>query len=305
MDIRQLEMFRTVAEEGSFTRAAQRLHVSQSAISRQVKLLEEELGGLLLHRGARRVTLTHPGELLLRMAGRVQQDMQEVVSQISDTHDLRRGTLTLAGGMTVCMYILPRLLKKYRSLYKQVDLRVASGSSEEILRMLRSHEVDLALMTLPLVAKDLEVLPALKEEMVVVTAPGHPLSRKRAVEPAQLGRFPLIVYEPGSNTRKVIDQFFLEQRIPMEVAMETENVEIIKAMVAAGLGITLVPYMAIARDVRHRRFGYTRVRGRRLYRETGWVHLKSDYVPRTITEMLRLFEAMKGQFGIKPPLPAA
>src|SRR5580765_625755 len=184
MDVRQLEMFRSVAEEGSFTRAAERLHVSQSAISRQVKLLEEELGGLLLHRGARRVTLTHPGELLLRMAGRVQHDMQEVVSQISETHELRRGTLTLAGGMTVCMYILPRLLKKYRSLYKQVDLRVASGSAEAIHRMLRSHEVDLALMTLPVPAKDVEVLPALKEEMVVVTAPGHPLSRKRAVEPA-------------------------------------------------------------------------------------------------------------------------
>jgi DNA-binding transcriptional LysR family regulator len=301
MDIRQLEMFRTVAEEGSFTRAAQRLHVSQSAISRQIKLLEEELGGLLLHRGARRVTLTHAGELLLRMAGRVQHDIQEVVSQISDTHELRRGTVTLAGGMTVCMYILPRLLKKYRSLYKQVDLKVASGSAEELAHMLRSHEADLALMTLPVVAKDLEVRPVLKEEMVVVTAPGHPLCRKRTVDPLQLGRFPWIVYEPGSNTRKVLDQFFLEEQIPMEVAMETENVEIIKSMVAAGLGVTIIPYMAIARDLRHRRFAYARVRGRRLYRETGWVYLKTDYVPRTITEMLRVFDQMKDQFGMRPP----
>src|SRR5206468_1359962 len=107
MDVRQLEMFRSVAEEGGFTRAAQRLHVSQSAISRQVKLLEEELGGLLLHRGPRRVALTAPGELLLQMASRVQRDMEEVVSQISDTHQLQRGTLSLAGGMTVCMYVLP------------------------------------------------------------------------------------------------------------------------------------------------------------------------------------------------------
>jgi len=302
MDVRQLEMFKAVAEAGSFTQAAQRLHVSQSAISRQVKLLEEELQGLLLHRGARQVTLTHAGELLLRMASRVQQDMQEVVSQISETHELRRGTLTLAGGMTVCMFILPRLLKKYRSLYKHVDLRVVSGSSEELQGLLRSHEVDLALLTLPIVAKDLEVLPLLKEELVVVTAPGHPLSRKRTVEPAELGRFPLIVYEPGSNTRKVIDQFFVEERIPMEIAMETENVEIIKAMVAAGLGITLVPYMAIAREARQRRFAYLRVRGRRLYRETGWVYLKSERVPRAVSEMLRVFEELKSQFGIRPPL---
>jgi DNA-binding transcriptional LysR family regulator len=122
------------------------------------------------------------------------------------------------------------------------------------------------------------------------------------VEAAELGRFPLIVYEPGSNTRKVIDQFFIEEQIPMEVAMETENVEIIKAMVAAGLGVTLIPYMSIARELRHGRFAYSRVRGRRLYRETGWVYLKADHVPRTITEMLRVFEALKEQFvkGLVP-----
>jgi DNA-binding transcriptional LysR family regulator len=301
MDIRQLDMFRAVAEEGSFTRAAERLHVSQSAISRQVKLLEDELGGTLLHRGARRVALTHPGELLLKMANRVSRDIQEVVSQISETHALTRGTLTLAGGMTVCMYILPRLLKKYRSLHKKVDLRVVSSSAESLLRMLRSHEVDLALMTLPIVAKDLEVVPVLREEMVVVTAPGHPLPRRRGVDPQELGRFPLILYEAGSNTRKVQDQLLLEEQVPVEVAMETENVEIIKSMVANGLGITLIPYAAIAKDVRHGRFAYARIRGRRLFRETGWVYVKSDYVPRTITEMLRVFDQMKEQFQSKPP----
>jgi len=301
MDIRQLDMFRAVAEEGSFTRAAERLHVSQSAISRQVKLLEDELGGTLLHRGARRVALTHPGELLLKMANRVSRDIQEVVSQISETHALTRGTLTLAGGMTVCMYILPRLLKKYRSLHKKVDLRVVSSSADSLLRMLRAHEVDLALMTLPIVAKDLEVVPVLREEMVVVTAPGHPLPRPRGVEPQELGRFPLILYEAGSNTRKVQDQFLLEEQVPVEVAMETENVEIIKSMVANGLGITLIPYAAIAKDVRHGRFAYARIRGRRLFRETGWVYVKSDYVPRTITEMLRVFDQMKEQFQSKPP----
>jgi DNA-binding transcriptional LysR family regulator len=300
MDMRQLEMLRAVVEEGTFTRAAQRLHVTQSAISRQIKLLEEELGGVLLHRGARGIQLTEPGQLLLTTANRVHRELQDVVWQISETRELHRGSLSLGGGMTVCMYILPRLLKRFRSRYKGVDLRITSGTSEAVLRLMRSREVDLGLLTLPLVAKDLEVIPALKEEMVVATAPGHPLSRERAVEPKALGRYPLIVYEAGSNTRKVLDRFFLEHEVPVNVAMETENVEIIKAMVAAGLGITLVPYAAIARDVRSGRFAYARVRGRRLYRETGWVYLKSDYVPRTVTEMLKLFDEMKPQFAGKP-----
>src|SRR5262249_39445936 len=151
-------------------------------------------------------------------------------------------------------YALPRLLKRFRSLYPGIDLRITSGTSESILRLIRSRDVDLGLLTLPILAKDLEVIPILREEMVVVTAPRHPLSRERTVDPRQLGRFPLILYESGSNTRKVLDEFFLEEQIPVEVAMETENVEIIKAMVASGLGITIVPYTPVAKDVKSGRF---------------------------------------------------
>ena len=301
MDLRQLEMFRAVAEQGTFTKAAGRLHVSQSAVSRQVQLLEKELGGSLLRRSAKGVTLTEAGQLLLRMTHRVERDVEEALAEISQTHALQRGLLHLGGGMTVCLYILPRLLKKYRRLYPGVDLQVTAGSSEKILERVRAHEVDLGLLTLPVVARDMEVVPVLKEEMVVVTAPGHPLSRSRAADPKQLARFPWILFETGSNSRKVIDQFFREESVPADVAMETENVEIIKAMVASGLGIALIPYSAVAKDVRAGRFAFTRVRGRRLYRETGWVYLKTDYVPRTITEVLRVFDLMKEQFGIRPP----
>jgi DNA-binding transcriptional LysR family regulator len=301
MDVRQLEMFRAVAEEGGFTRAAQRLHVSQSAVSRQVQLLEEELHSLLLHRSRKGVHLTASGDLLLKAANRIHRDMQDVSWEISETRKLRRGLLRMGGGMTVCMYILPRLLKRFRGLYREVDLKVTSGTAESILKLIRNHEVDLGLLTLPVIAADLEVRPVLKEEMVVVTSPGHPLARERVIEPHSLSRFPLILYEAGSNTRKVLDQYFLEEKIPVSVAMETENVEIIKAMVANGLGITLVPYPAIARDARTGRLVYRRVPGRRLYRETGWVYLKSDYVPRAITEVLRVFETMRDQFGAKPP----
>src|SRR6266540_1097747 len=175
MDLPQLEMFLAVAEEGSFTRAGERLHVSQSAVSRQIGLLERELGGRLFHRDGRRPSLTHAGELLAATASSLSRQLADVAEQISDVHGLRRGRLRLAGGMSICMYILPRMLKRYRTLHPDVDLRVTSGTSEDILRKLRSHEVDLALLTLPVLEKDLEVVPVLKEEMVVVAAPGHPL----------------------------------------------------------------------------------------------------------------------------------
>ncbi len=301
MDIRQLEMFLAVAEEGGFTRAGERLHVSQSAVSRQVGLLERELGGPLFHRDGRRISLTHPGEILVAAAYNLFREMQQVAEQLSDVHELRRGRLRLAGGMSVCMYVLPRLLRRYRKLHPDVELRVSSGSSEAILGKLRGHEIDLALLTLPVIAKDLEVVPVLKEEMVVVTAPRHPLARKRVVDAREIGRFPLILYESGSRTRETIENFLREENVPADVAMETENAEIIKAMVASGIGITVLSHATVAPDLRHKRLSYARIRGRKLYRETGWVHLKSDHVPRTVTEMLRVFELMRGEFSSKLP----
>jgi DNA-binding transcriptional LysR family regulator len=117
-----------------------------------------------------------------------------------------------------------------------------------------------------------------------------------------LAKYPLILYETGSNSRRVLDEFFLEAQIPVVVAMETENVEIIKAMVGNGLGVSIIPFAAVAKDVRTKRLAYARVKGRKLYRETGWVYLKSEYVPRTITEMIRVFDQMKDQFGGRPPV---
>jgi DNA-binding transcriptional LysR family regulator len=301
MDVRQLEMFRAVAEEGAFTRAADRLHVSQSAISRQIQLLEEELGTMLLHRTGRGVSLTAHGELLLATANRINREIQGVVSQISDTLALQRGLLSLGGGMTVSLYILPKLLKKFRSLYKNIDLRITTGEADFLLRLLRTGQVDLALLTLPIVAADLEVRPVLKEEMVVVTARNHALARTRTIESKSLRRYPFVLFESGSNTRKVLDEFFREEQIAAKVVMETENVEIIKAMVASGLGVTLLPYSAIAGELRTGRFVWTRVRARRLYRETGWVYPQSEHLPRPVSEVLRVFDLMKHQFGGKPP----
>jgi len=299
MDVRQLEMFRAVVEEGTFTRAAERLHVSQSAITRQLQLLEQELQTLLLHRSARGVTLTPDGEVLLSTAKRVDSELQEAASQIAGTRELRHGSISLGGGMTVALYIFPKLLQRFHASYPNVDLRIATGDTEMLLRQLRARQVDLALLTLPIVAADLDVRPVLKEEMVIIAAGKHPLTRHRIIDPASLAQFPLLLFEQGSNTRKVLDEFFRDNQIPVNVVMQTENVEIIKAMVLSGLGITILPYSAIAGE--RRGFAWSRIRGTRLYRETGWVHLKSGHQPRAVSEVLRVFDEMKDQFGGKPP----
>src|SRR5262245_39709509 len=130
MDLRQLEIIRAIADSGSFTAAGEKLHVSQSAISRQVLLLEAELGESVFHRIGRRIRITPAGEALLRLSHRVFQDLQDTVSAISDTRESLRGTIRLVGGMTVCLYVFPSLLAEVRRTHPNLDLKVTVDSGE-------------------------------------------------------------------------------------------------------------------------------------------------------------------------------
>src|ERR671922_3052144 len=149
MDLRQLEIIRAIADTGSFTAAGEKLHVSQSAISRQILLLEEELGEPVFHRIGRRIRITPAGESLLQLSHRVFQDLQDTVSAISDKRESLRGTLRLVGGMTVCLYVFPALLAEIRRVHPHLDLKISAGSGEECIAQLRSGAADLALLTLP------------------------------------------------------------------------------------------------------------------------------------------------------------
>lgn len=303
MDLRQLEIIRAIAETGSFTAAGHKLHVSQSAISRQILLLEDELKEPVFLRVGRRIRITPAGESLLQLSHRVFQDLKDTTAGITDSQESLRGTVRLLGGMTVCLYVFPPLLTELKRQHPEIDLKLTAGSSERCIQQLRSGAGDLALLTLPVDQPDLVTVPVLEEELLIVTAAKHPLSKKRKVLPQDLVGQPFVLFEPGSNTRRAVDEFFMTARIEPQIVMETENVEIIKSMVSAGLGITLIPYAAIARDVRARRFAFARLRGRSPFRETGWVYLRRDSPPRAVTEMLKAFEAMKDGFGSR--LPAA
>jgi DNA-binding transcriptional LysR family regulator len=290
MDLRQLEILKAVADTGSFTGAGRRLHVSQSAVSRQILLLEAELNEPLFWRIKRKVKITPAGETILRLAVRVFDDIKETTTSITETQEKLTGTVRLVGGMTVSLYVFPSLLKEFRRLHPEVDVKVMTGSSDRLLRKLRAGAADLGLLTLPIDAPDLVTVPVMREEMMLVTYPSHLLAKKSRVEPQDLVRQPFIVYEPGSNTRRAIDEFFVREQIQPRIVMETENVEIIKAMVRCGIGITLISQQAVEREVREGQLACCRIGGHTLMRETGWVYLKSNRVPRKIDEMVKTLE---------------
>jgi DNA-binding transcriptional LysR family regulator len=300
MDLRQLEILQAIAETGSFTACGRKLHVSQSAISRQILLLEEELGEPLFLRVGRQVRMTPAAESLVQLGQRVFLDVRETVGAITDRTRELRGTLRLSGGMTVCLYVFPPLLKHLRRVHPQLDVRLTVATAGRSVQEIRGGRVDAGLLTLPVQESDLVTVPVMREELLLVTTPTHPLARRRRVAPADLDGQPFVLFEVGSATRKVIDQFFATEKIEPTIVMDTENVEIIKAMVKTGMGIGIVPYQAVAREVRAGQFFCTRIDGHELVRETGWVYARANRVPRVIHELLTAFDAVKGKLRLAP-----
>jgi DNA-binding transcriptional LysR family regulator len=303
MDLRQLEIIRAIADTGSFTAAGDKLHVSQSAISRQILLLEDELGEPVFHRIGRRIRITAAGESLLQLSHRVFQDLQDTVSGISDKRESLRGTMRLVGGMTVCLYVFPALLAEVRRVHPNLDLKVTVGSAERSIAMLRSGAGDLGLLTLPVEASDLVALPVLQEELLLITYPTHPLAKRKQITAADLDKQHFVLFETGSITRRLVEALFTRERIEPEIIMETENVEIIKAMVRNGLGISIIPWQAAAADVRTRQLFCSRITGHSLFRQTGWLYPKMSRLPRTVSEVLRVFESVRPRLeaAVQPP----
>jgi DNA-binding transcriptional LysR family regulator len=300
LDLRQLEILRAVADTGSFTAAGHQLHLSQSAVSRQILLLEEELDEQLFLRVSGKIRITPAGTTLLNLSRRVFEDIEETRAGIVDSRATLAGTLRLVGGMTVCLYVFPPLIKEFRRVHPNVEVKLTPGATPRLIRQLRTGGADLGLLTLPIEDASLTSESVMREELMLVTAPQHPLARKKVVTSQDLVRQPFVLFEAGSSTRRTIEEFFVRENVFPKVVTETENVEIIKALVRVRMGISIVPYQAVAREVGAGQLFCARIAGQRLFRDTGWVHLRSNRLPRAVQEMKRLFEQIRPRLKLAP-----
>jgi DNA-binding transcriptional LysR family regulator len=301
MDFRQLEMFHAVAEHSGFTAAGQQLHVAQSAISRKIKLLEEELGDQLFKRVNKKIYLTPSGEVMLRYTRRIFQDLRNASLEVSEIANMHRGTLRIGSGMTACMYVLPPIIEKFQARYPKIDIQVVTGPSETLIPQIRNSAIDLGVLTMPVVSPDLEVVPFATEEMVVVASLKHrKLRNRRNMSASELAEYPMIVFPRGSATRALMDGYFERLGIRPKIAMESESVATIKPLVQVNLGIGLLPLRAVLPESRRGELHCLRLRDARLYREIGLVYLKSDYQPKALQELISMFCKGRGSSGLNP-----
>jgi DNA-binding transcriptional LysR family regulator len=283
-----------IAENASFTRASQKLYVAQSAISRKIKLLEEELGEPIFKRVNKKVYVTPAGETLLRYARRIFQDIRNVKLEISEIAHLERGLLRIGAGMLACTYILPPVLERFKMLHPHIDLDVITAPTDALLIKLQDNSIELGVFTLPIHHPDFKVVPLLTEEMVVVTSPKHPvLSRRKTIEPQELKDYPLILFPKGARTRNVLEEFFREAGIVPRIVMEAENVALIKPLVKIDLGISIIPLLAVSDELERGELHSLKFRNQKITRQVGLVYHKSETPPRILTELIRLFKEVQ------------
>jgi DNA-binding transcriptional LysR family regulator len=240
----QLQTFVRVIELGSFSAAAERLHVSQPAVSLQVRQLERKLGVRLVERVARRATPTAAGCELVKHARRIENAVAAALDEMSTYASGTLGRVRIGTGATACIYLLPAALRDLRRRFPTLEITVTTGNSGDVLKAVEANTLDIGLVTLPAPGRMLEVTPVLEDAFVAVTAADDDRLSK-PVTPAALAKLPVVLYEAGSNARRIVDQWFARAGVSVVPVMELGSVEAIKELVGAGLGCAVLPASAV------------------------------------------------------------
>lgn len=251
MDLRQLRYFASVVESGSFSKAANRLHVAQPALSQHVRRMEEELGVTLLHRGAQGVVPTEAGHRLHQRSIRILADFAEIPDLVRGEAVAPRGEVRFGLPGTVSEILAAPLIEAARLRYPQVRIRVVEAMSGYILDWLRKGEVDLAMIYSVADPRGLAAHHALSEEICLFASPqmaGLASGRTKLISLAKAAALPLVVPGPGHGLRELIEDVALSLRVPVDPAVEIDSYNQIKKLVSRGLGYGILPRAAVQKE---------------------------------------------------------
>ncbi len=239
LTLHQLNILEAVARCGNFSRASAELHLSQPAVSMQIKQLEEALGLPLFEQIGKRNQLTEAGRETLAAGRAISRELVNLENTLADLQGLKGGTLTVSVASTAS-YFTARLMALYRELHPEVRISLNVVNRETLLRQLADNSIDLALMGQPPSGQDLQAQPFLDNPLVVIAAPPHPLAGARAIDLRRIAAEPFVTREEGSGTRSAVENFFDQHGLIVNNAMEMNKNEAIKQAVEAGLGVGVV-----------------------------------------------------------------
>jgi DNA-binding transcriptional LysR family regulator len=243
-----LRTLHAVARFGSFSRAAGHLHLTQPAVSMQVRQLEDGLGVRLLERAGRRVRPSAAGRLLLEHAERALGELTRAVERLHALHGVVAGAVRLGTGTAISMYLLPPLLSTLRTRHPSVELTVTTGTAPEITRAIAEGDLDLGVVSLPVRRRELVVTPFVTDELVAIAKRGH-WRAGGPLDAAGLGGERLILDQPGAMSRRLVDEWFRRHGGVPAPLTELGNTEAGKELVSVGLGVAIATWLSVRREV--------------------------------------------------------
>jgi len=286
---RRLQVFHTVARLLSFTKAAEALHMTQPAVTFQIRQLEEYFNTRLFDRTHNRITLTNVGEFVYESAEKIFEEYAELENAVKGMTGDMSGLLVIGASTMIAEYLLPILLGDFKTKYPDARIRLKVSNSDEIVSMVENNIIDLGVVEAPVNNKNLSVTLCRMDQLVAIVPPGHPLAEYHEVTVQKLVAFPYISREEGSGTREVINEYFNRAGVSVDelnIVMELGSPEAIKGAVAAGLGVSILSRVAIQKDLDLKLLKGINLNPL-LERPLSFVHKKQKFRLRAIEELLK------------------
>ena len=250
---RRLQVFHTVARLLSFTKAAETLHMTQPAVTFQVRQLEEHFNTRLFDRTHNRISLTEAGKRVFEYSDRIFEHNAEMESAVREMTGDVSGVLMIGASTTIAEYLLPALLGDFKKKYPDVNVQLKVSNSDGIVHMVENNVIDLGVVESPVMNKNLVVEVCRIDQLVAVVTPGHPLADRTSVSIGDLLEHPYICREEGSGTREVIAEYMTQQGVnagQVHLTMELGSPESIKGAVEAGMGVSIISLATVQKELK-------------------------------------------------------
>ncbi len=285
---RRLQVFHTVARLLSFTKAADTLHMTQPAVTFQVRQLEEYFNTRLFDRTHNRINLTEAGERVYRYADQIFHLYDEMEGSVRELTGDISGVLMIGASTTIAEYMLPSLLGDFKAQCPEVNIRLRVNNTDNIVSMVEENEIDLGVVEAPVTNKNLAVELCRVDQLVAVVTPGHELTKKPRVTASELLEYPYICREEGSGTREVIHEYLKAAGLSstnLNTIMELGSPEAIKGAVEAGMGISVLSSTTIHKELKLGTLAAVKL-DPPLERPFAFVHQKQKFRVRSMEELL-------------------
>ena len=276
LNFNQFIVFYHAAKHLNFTVAASELFITQPAVTAQVKSFEEACNLKLFKKRARRVYLTDEGRILFDFAERIFKYEKEIENTIDDMRELKRGILSLGTTKAYARYFMPLMISNFHKNYPNIKIQLNGGSSLDMIYSLLDFKIEVAVIARAMDHPEVNFFPFSKEEMAIILAPNHPLTRKKSISFKDLADEPFIMKENGSGTRKLVEQLFEKEGCEPNALMETSNTEFIKQLVQRGEGVSFLVREAVAAEIADKMLAEVPLKGQKIYLEVSIAYLKNQ-----------------------------